>query len=65
MSLAAAPPMEPIQLGYSFKNIRTGNQNTYLCRMYEQANRFIKRIRWKAFWFKKGKNDDVDNLMKF
>ena len=66
MTITHAPDMEPIQLGYSFRNIRVENKHPYLCKLYEQASRFINRIRWKAFWYKKGRDncDPTDELDK-
>ena len=58
--IAGAPDMEPIQLGYSFKNIRTGNKDIYLGKIYEQANRFIRRLRWKVYWWKNGEKERED-----
>ena len=65
MSIANAPEWESIQLGYSFRNIRTGNNHLYLCRLYEQASRFVNRIRWKVFWFKKGSRDGDEEKRLF
>ena len=57
MTIADAPEMEPIRLGYSFKDIRVGSKHAYLCKLYEQASRFINRIRWKTYWYRKGRDD--------
>ena len=54
MVIAEAPDMEPIQLQYSFKNIRNGSKHEYLCKLYEQTSKFVNRIRWKAYWYRKG-----------
>ena len=66
MTITDAPDMEPIQLGYSFRNIRVGGKHPYLCKLYEQASRFINRIRWKTFWYKKGRDkcDPTNELDK-
>ena len=51
--------MEPIKLGYSFKNIPMHcNETIYNCKLYEMASRFINRVRRKVHWF--GKEDDSE-----
>ena len=45
------PDLNPIRLGYSFKNINKGGRKQYLCKLYEMTSRFIRRLRWKAYWF--------------
>ena len=52
--------MEPrrLDLGYSLKNIPIPSPGTYCTRLIEKVESLIKRMRWKAFFFKKGENDD-------
>ena len=47
------PDLDPIRLGYSFKNINTGGRKHYLCKLYEMTGKFISRLRWKAYRFEK------------
>ena len=52
--------MEPrrLDLGCSLKNIPIPSPATYSTRLIEKVESLIKRMRWKAFFFKKGENDD-------
>lgn len=43
--------MDRINYGYSTKNITIPPRNEYLKRLIEKTELFVKRIRWKAFFF--------------
>ena len=45
--------MEPINLGYSLKNIPVANYRTYMKVLIEKVESFIKRIRWKLLFHDK------------
>ena len=38
-------------LGYSLKNIPIPPQNTYLKKLIEQTENFLKRLRWRVFYY--------------
>ena len=42
---------DKVNLGYSTKNIPIPNKNRYLKEMISKLESFIKRLRWKAFFF--------------
>ena len=50
--------MEQKNFGYSLKNIPIPGKKAYLKRLIGQIENFIKRIRWKAYFFEK---DIVEN----
>ena len=43
--------MEAINFGYSNKNIPIAPHNMYLGRLVEKTEQFLRRMRWKAFFF--------------
>ena len=43
--------MEPLNLGYSSKNIPTAQPQEYLKCLIEKTESFLRRMRWKAFFF--------------
>ena len=45
-------------LGYSLNNIPHPPENTYLKKLIQQTESFIKRIRWRAFWFDNDQQQD-------
>ena len=45
--------MEPINLGYSTKNIPIAQPKQYLKCLVEQTESFLRRVRWKACYFLK------------
>ena len=45
--------MERKNLGYSMKNIPIPSKASYMKRMMEQVEKFVRRIRWKALFFEK------------
>ena len=49
--------MERVNFSYSLKNIPIPNKNVYLKNMIFKLESFIKRIRWKAFFYEK-----LDNI---
>ena len=54
---------EKINLGYSMKNIPIPPKKLYLKFMLDKVESFIKRLRWKAFYFdKKQLNQDEEPL---
>ena len=48
--------MERVNFGYLLKNIPIPSKNVYLKNMIFKLERFIKRIRWKAFFYEKSGN---------
>ena len=48
--------MERVNFGYSLKNIPISSKNVYLNNMIFKLESFIKRIRWKAFFYEKSEN---------
>ena len=49
--------MEKINLGYSIKNIPIPSERTYLMQLVEKIEAVIKRMRYKAIFFKKADED--------
>lgn len=43
--------MEKFNIGYSTKNIPLPSKNDYLQRLIEKTEQFLRRMRWKAFFF--------------
>ena len=43
--------MEKFNIGYSTKNIPLPSQNDFLQRLIEKTEHFLRRMRWKAFFF--------------
>ena len=43
--------MEKINLGYSTKNIPLPSRNEYMKRFIEKTEQFLRRMRWKAYYF--------------
>ena len=43
--------MEKVNFGYSLKNIPVHSNNLYLKTLIDKVSSFIKRIRWKAYFF--------------
>ena len=52
------PDLEPIVLDYSLKNIPIASKQAFLIRAFDKTNKFIERLRWKAYWFDNGEKDD-------
>ena len=49
--------MEKINLGYSIKNIPIPHERVYLLQLVEKIEAVIKRMRWKATFYNKKKNE--------
>ena len=43
--------MEPVNLGYSTKNIPIAKPKEYLKCVIEKTESFLRRVRWKAYHF--------------
>ena len=43
--------MEKFNIGYSTKNIPLPSQNDFLQRLIEKTEQFLRRMRWKAYFF--------------
>ena len=43
--------MDKVQFNYSLRNIPIPNRRTYLLSLLDKVENFIKRLRWKAFFF--------------
>eukprot|EP00795_Rhopilema_esculentum_P011087 gene11087-biopygen13455 len=50
--------MEQTRFNYSMKNILIPPRNSYIKKLIEKTESVIKRMRWKAFFHKKPKEDD-------
>ena len=53
--------MEQTRFNYSMKNIPIPSRNTYIKKLIEKTESFIKRIRWKAFFFEQNKDKNKTN----
>ena len=53
--------MEKLNIGYSTKNIPLPSQNDFLQRLIEKTEHFLRRMRWKAYFFL---NPDVSTTSK-
>ena len=53
--------MERINFDYSLKNIPIPSNQSYLKTMIEKVEAFIKRIRWKAYFFELNNNGSSQN----
>ena len=43
--------MEKVSFQYSIKNIPSSSRDIYNLRLIEQTEKFLKRLRWKAFFY--------------
>ena len=50
--------MTRFNLGYSLRNIPVPTKNSYLKSLIAQTESFIKRIRWRVFWYEASGNQD-------
>ena len=50
--------MEKLDINYSLKNIPIPNNESYLKSLMKKIEEFLTRMRWKAFFFEKGENED-------
>lgn len=55
------PQLDQINLDYSHKNITLSKQRDYMIKLFDMTNKFINRIRWKAFWFEQKKETATGN----
>ena len=53
--------MDRISFEYSTKNIPTAPRPMYLKRLIEKSELFMKRIRWKAYFYLNPKASESDN----
>ena len=54
------PDLEPLAIDYSLKNIPISNERAYRIKLFDMTNKFINRIRWKAYWYDKSLEEDED-----
>ena len=57
--------MELKNFGYSLKNIPLPNKKTYTKLMIEKTQSFLKRLRWKAFFFDNPSENSGDRKQNF
>ena len=57
--------MEKVNLGYSTKNIPLPAKNEYLKRFIEKTEQFIRRLRWKAYYFLNGTESTANESYGF
>ena len=53
--------MELFDCKYSLKNIPTCKRQAYMIRLFHMTNKFIEKIRWKAFWFEENNSEDEND----
>ena len=54
-------PLTQYNLGYSLKNIPTPAKDCYLKKLIQQTENFIKRIRWKVYWYEnRNQTSDIE-----
>lgn len=53
--------METFECKYSLKNIPTCKRQAYMTRLFNETNKFIEKIRWKAFWYERNNNDSNED----
>ena len=51
--------MDRFTLNYSTKNVPLPSRKLYLKLLTDKIEKFIKRVRWKVFYFEKTDNDDI------
>ena len=54
--------MEKINFGYSLKNIPIPKKDPYMKSMIDKTHKFLKRLRWKAYFFDKSRTDAGEKL---
>ena len=57
--------METKNLGYSTKNIPLSNKDVYKKELIGKTEHFLRRLRWKVYFFLKNNNDDADDAENF
>ena len=50
--------MDPIEFGYSMKNIPTATKGKYKYKLIEKVESVLKRMRWKAFFYDRDNKGD-------
>ena len=55
--------MERVNFDYSLKNIPIPGKNPYLKIMIQKLEKFIRRIRWKVFFFKRYPAEKEENTL--
>ena len=53
--------MEQVNFNYSFKNIPLPSKDTYRKNLIQKLLSFIKKIKWKAFFFE-NKNESTNEI---
>ena len=53
--------MNSINFGFSLKNIPLTSKYNYIKQLTEKVEDFIKRLRWKAYFFKKADRNNDNN----
>ena len=57
--------MEKINLGYSLKNIPVPGKESYMKNLLSMIESFLRRVRWKAYWFNNKKEDNAPKKETF
>ena len=59
--------MDKVNSNYSLKNIPSPSNDTYRKNLIQKEESFIKRIRWKAFFFERQckDNDEITTNFEF
>ena len=52
------PELKPFDVKYSLKNIPISNRRSYMIKLFDMANNFINRLRWKAYFYEKKMNQE-------
>ena len=53
--------MKPNNFDYSSKNVPTPSKQQYTKTLIDKVENFLKRLRWKAYFFDKPKDDEQNN----
>ena len=56
--------MEATNLEYSLKNITIPSHTAYLKALVSKVKHFLKRMRWKAFFYEKEHQENEDNAIE-
>ena len=62
---SSSTTMEKVNLGYSTKNIPLPAKKEYLKRFIEKTEQFIRRLRWKAYYFLNGTESTANESYGF
>ena len=52
--------MERFEFNYSMKDIPIADKRTYMIKLFDQTNKFINRMRWRAFFFERRDKQKVE-----